>query len=309
MAGNHRSRWMQWAGACAAGGAAHALACAAIAWLSVRPRPAAVPRDPASAGLHGEPIALVSSDGARLAGWLVWNPKVRPRAAVVLCHGVDGTRLDMVPAARMLVQAGYATLLYDSRTRGASGGRRATLGVREPEDLGAAVRFLQSHPRTSGLPVGVLGASLGGATAILAAAALPEVRAVVAESAFSRLDRAIERHFRLWFGPVAPLLAGPSRRIGERLIGAPAHLVSPERAIARLGRRPVLLIHDADDRFCDALEADRLARAASGPVERWTVPSAGHIEAVHVAPEEYRRRVVGFFDRHLTAQKPPAPRR
>lgn len=308
MARSSRRKWMRWAGAVAAGGAAHACACLFIAWLSLRARPANVPDDPEAAGFLGDPVTFVSHDGTRLAGWLVGPPDRTPRGAVVLCHGADGTRLGMAPAARVLVDAGYAALLFDSRSRGASGGSRMTLGVREPHDFRAAVRFLQEHPATRGLPIGAIGVSLGAATTIIGSEGTPAVRAIVAESAFSRLDRAIDRHFGALMGPLAVIFQAPVQRIGERLIGAQAEHVSPEAAIARLGPLPVLIIHNAEDRYCDALEADRLARAASGPVELWTVPESGHIAAVYVAPEEYRRRVVQFFDRHLTPQASPAPR-
>jgi hypothetical protein len=31
----------------------------------------------------------------------------------------------------------------------------------------------------------------------------------------------------------------------------------------------------------------------------WTVDGAGHTDGLHVAPQEWERRVVGFFDENL----------
>jgi fermentation-respiration switch protein FrsA (DUF1100 family) len=45
-------------------------------------------------------------------------------------------------------------------------------------------------------------------------------------------------------------------------------------------------------------------RAAGGPVEAWYVDGATHTEAVKSQPEEYERRLVGFFGRVLAI---PAP--
>ena len=40
--------------------------------------------------------------------------------------------------------------------------------------------------------------------------------------------------------------------------------------------------------------------AAKGPKELWQAPG-GHVGALDAAPQEYERRVVGFFDRTLSA--------
>jgi hypothetical protein len=45
--------------------------------------------------------------------------------------------------------------------------------------------------------------------------------------------------------------------------------------------------------------AEHLADAAPGSVTIWTVPRAGHTEGLDVAPDQWRRRVVGFFDEAL----------
>ncbi len=39
--------------------------------------------------------------------------------------------------------------------------------------------------------------------------------------------------------------------------------------------------------------------AAHGPKEIWEVPGSGHIGGTEAQPQEYERRVVGFFDRAL----------
>jgi hypothetical protein len=43
---------------------------------------------------------------------------------------------------------------------------------------------------------------------------------------------------------------------------------------------------------------------ATGPKEIWEVPGSGHMGGTKAQPEEYERRVVAFFDRHLLT--PPA---
>jgi fermentation-respiration switch protein FrsA (DUF1100 family) len=41
---------------------------------------------------------------------------------------------------------------------------------------------------------------------------------------------------------------------------------------------------------------------ARQPKELWVVPDAKHNQAPQQAPDEYRRRVLAFFDRHLARE-------
>jgi hypothetical protein len=62
-------------------------------------------------------------------------------------------------------------------------------------------------------------------------------------------------------------------------------------------RRPVLFVHATPGQGGETLTED-FHEAAKGPKEYWAAPG-GHTGAIDAAPEEYERRVVGFFDRYL----------
>jgi len=279
---------------------------AAIAWNTVRPKRSRHETTPLVYDLSYESVRFRSRDGVELSGWLLPTPDMYrphgrkpPRGIVVLCHGVDSTRNAMLSVARMLHARGFATLLFDFRARGESGGNRCTIGFREVDDLLAALDFVRDRPDLSDLPVGVLGESMGGAVAIMGAARNPDVAAVVAESPFAVLTHALDNHFRSAFGPAGPILGAPARWIGERLIGCPCDNVAPLHEIPQISPRPILLIQDADDRLCPPAETQALMDAARIPKELWTVPDSGHIGARHVQPHEYQKRVAEFFTRAL----------
>ena len=44
---------------------------------------------------------------------------------------------------------------------------------------------------------------------------------------------------------------------------------------------------------------DGYARAAKEPVTHWKIPESKHTGGITARPEEYERRVVGFFDEAL----------
>ena len=282
---------------------------AAVAWNTVRPKRTRHEVDPTVYGLAFEKIAFRSADGVELSGWMVPGPgkrqgpfREKPPGIIILCHGVDSTRNAMLPAARILNGAGFATLLFDFRARGESGGNRCTIGFREVDDLLAAIQFVRKRPELAGVPIGVLGESMGGAVAIMGTARSPEVGAVAAESPFAVLTHALDNHFRAAFGPAGPILGAPSRWIGERLIGCPCDEIAPLLEIPRISPRPVLLIQDEEDRLCPPAETKALLEAAGEPKILWSVPSAGHISARTAQPEEYARRISDFFRRNLKSE-------
>jgi hypothetical protein len=45
-------------------------------------------------------------------------------------------------------------------------------------------------------------------------------------------------------------------------------------------------------------------RAASAPKGLWLIPEAGHVGGFEARPDEYERRVTGFFDRALLGERP-----
>jgi len=251
---------------------------------------------PGAAGLRYRAFRL-PSEGADLAAWYV--PRAGARAGIVLCHGHNDCRTQFHPLLRPLHEAGYALLLFDFRSMGLSGGSVCTYGYREQEDVLAALAWMRGE---AGLQrVGLLGYSMGGATALLAAARDPGVEAVVTDSAFARLEDMVEQKF--FYLP--PRVRGPvSRSVrhwATRWAGDIIGEVDPEAALRAWQPRPLLLIHGEQDLLVPVEHARRLARAGGERAELWTVPGAGHVAARRRAGREYYDRVTGFFGEHLPA--------
>jgi dienelactone hydrolase len=163
-------------------------------------------------------------------------------------------------------------------------------------DIAPAVAFLTATSDVAEGRIAVVGMSMGGEEAIGAAAAVPTIRAVVAEGATGRTggDRLPLRPAGVgrWFSAVfywvqdttADLLSGASR---------PIELSS---AVVAAAPRPMLLITGgtvAQERTAGR----RLRDVAPDRVELWEVPGAGHTAGLATAPEEWERTVIEFLDR------------
>lgn len=286
--------------------------CAYIAYVTVQPKHRPIPNSAVAFGSKATNITFQSADGTKLCGWLV-SPGEHPKGVVVLCHGIDGDRTAMIKPAQMLVKHGYAALLFDFRARGESGGNRCTIGYRETDDLLAAIAMVRARKELHGLPVGLLGHSMGGAVVLMAASRAADIHAVIAESPFASLDHAIHNHFLSIFGAGAKLIESPVIWFGQRLIGKPVDDIAPAKVINRIAPGSVLLIQDANDKLCPPSETKQLMSAAGDPKALWTVPNAGHVEAVDRAPDAFEAHIDAFFDHNLAKPidahaKPPTTR-
>jgi fermentation-respiration switch protein FrsA (DUF1100 family) len=80
-----------------------------------------------------------------------------------------------------------------------------------------------------------------------------------------------------------------------------------EEALPRLAPRPLLMIHGEEDSYITPHMARALFERARPPREFWLVGGAKHNQALLVAGEEYRRRVLEFFERHLASAEEGRP--
>jgi dipeptidyl aminopeptidase/acylaminoacyl peptidase len=219
----------------------------------------------------------------------------RPGApALVFVHGKDACRgAELVVSTAALVQslhaAGFAVLMIDLRGHGGSSTARLTYGARESQDVLGAVDWLRArgHGR-----IGVLGASMGAAASLVAAAAEPAIAAVVADSAFADLGDVLRRNYRRKTRLPAASFAA-STLLARWLTGVDLGRFRPLDAAGALASRPVLLIHGEGDRLVPCEHAHRLAGAIGATL--WTTPSRGHLSSYASDPEGYTARVHAFF--------------
>lgn len=220
--------------------------------------------------------------------------------AVILVHGRDGCRGDELRGstfelALALMQDGLSVVMLDLRGHGESDHARLTFGRHERRDILGAVDFLLARgyrPRS----IGVLGASMGGVSAIGAAAEEPAIGAVVSDSAFADLGAVLRAQFTRLTRLPAFFLAG-TVLVARALTGEHFMQNSAEADMRRLSGRPTLVIHAERDPFVPVMHAHLLARAASCTL--WVTGGDRHLASFGQSNTEYTATVRGFFGRHL----------
>src|SRR5262249_47195333 len=146
--------------------------------------------------------------------------------------------------------------------------------------------------------VGAIGASLGGAAALLGDRPLA-VDALVLEAVYSDIVTATANRLRLRLGPVlGPAVAPLAARV---LVAVAAPMLDMEgsglRPIARIGSvtAPLLVAAGTTDVHASIDEARDLFDRARAPKQFWAVPRAAHVDLESFAPDDYRRVVIGFL--------------
>ena len=192
---------------------------------------------PAVFGLQYEDVTFPSTeDAVQLRGWFL--PAAGSDRVVVIVHGRNSNRSgdhgELVPHAEALVERGYNALLFDFRGHGESGGVRYTLGTVEQRDVLGAVDYLESRGFAPAR-MGFWAHSMGAATVLLATAASSDVRAIVADSSFARLDDLLDRQL-----PFASGLPGffnpPILYFARTLFDADSRIVNPVEVVGGLRR-------------------------------------------------------------------------
>jgi fermentation-respiration switch protein FrsA (DUF1100 family) len=252
--------------------------------------------DPAEWGVPSEDVQFRAPDGTLIRGWLA-RGKQTTGPAVIVAHGHGASRHGSLAHARLLYPR-YTVLMPDHRAHGGSAGRYTSIGYHERLDLIGAAIYLRELGHTQ---IGVLGISMGGAAAILAAAESPEIGAVIADSSFACLWRAVQRsaRHRGYPGPITAPLAYLSCHTAALRLRYRQAFGDPVRAVGAIAPRPLLIIHGGDDDLIAVDSAYQLYMAAGPGRELWILPGCGHARALEIAPELYAERILEFLDRTI----------
>ncbi len=255
---------------------------------------------PSDYGQPYERVSFVTEDGLTLAGWLIGPDRTDKKTpAIIICHGLGANKSDFTDLAVFLARRGYFVLTFDFRAHGESEGARTSLGYHEQKDVSAALSYLFARHEVDQSRIGIFGFSLGGSTAILAAAETRKFRAVAADSAFTSLrDQARQAITGYYHLPAFPFV-NISVLGYELYFQTRVRSIDPESAIGTISPASVLIIAGEGDEMIPAENGRRLYRAALEPKELWVISVGGHGGTVAAAGNEYNKRIGDFFDRHL----------
>ncbi|HJT79228.1 MAG TPA: hypothetical protein VJ739_18675 [Gemmataceae bacterium] len=262
-----------------------------------------------------EDITLTTADGLTLRACYLKAPG--PRRGVIW-FGLEygSNRWACAPYCDGLLQNGYDVFALEPRCQGESDRQPGYdplpwVTAFDLRDMEAGLAYLKGRPDADPRGVGFFGISKGASAALFVIARDPYVRCCVTDGLYATYATLVP-YMRQWFriyndryvrqALMPSWFYGLVGLVGLRWIEAErqCRYVHLEPLLRRL-RRPLLMIHGAADTYIKPEMARALFDLAGPPKELWLVPDAKHNQAFQAAGDEYGRRVLEFFDRHLAA--------
>ena len=253
-------------------------------------------------------VSLAAGDGAILRAW--WVVPTQPNGrAVLLLHGIGVNLVDMSGYADIFVGKGYDVLLPDSRGHGESGGRVATFGLLERDDIRRWTAWTRT--RAPGCTY-LLGESMGAAIALEATAITPGICATAVEDPFARFRPLVYERL----GRETGLGTSFWRTAGWPVVQVGIHWAhfrygvwlpdaAPEVALSH-SQVPALLMAGTADNNVPMHHAEELQSTCGSRCSLWIVPGAGHGGISTIMGPEFGRRIFAWFQAHDSSAGMPA---
>ena len=236
----------------------------------------------------------------------------QPKGVVICLSGIENPSVTAFYGhAAEFYKAGVATIMPDLRGHGKSDGNRICLAYEETHDVKAVMDYIKGNVKYNGVPVIVVGVSMGGAVAIRSIFENKDIDGLVSLSAFSSLEDFLQT-MREALLPMIPAeqLNDVTGEIVRDKYGIDSSVSSPIYALRGLNNRPVLMMHSRKDTQVPYSCFEKLTAEASkytNDIDTMTVEGDEHFICKDftrpTADKEYMRRLMRFI-RKLTAKHP-----
>jgi len=258
--------------------------------LYIRPPKYTTQGDPSSYGLEYEKVSFKTKDGLTLKGWFI--PSNYSNATVIVGHGFPFDKANILPVTKFLNKH-YNLFYYDFRYFGESEGRITTIAHKEQQDLLDAIAYLKNRSDVEN--IGILGFSLSATTVLLINS--KDVKAIVADSAYASIPKALERVYFIFPGPLKYPFIWATVFYAKLFLGINIYKISAVESVKTL-ETPILFIHgDKDSQI--PVEHSKILNENALNSTLWIIKDADHGQSFAVNPKEYQQKVTDFFDQHL----------
>ncbi len=214
------------------------------------------------------------------------------KGLLVLLHGRNGRKEDLLPVAERFCAVGFACVIPDLPAHGESPAETVGFGTRKfeeelPGEVAEEAKVLLGMPN---LPEQLWGMSMGGSFAIHAAALQPDLwKGIVIVALFDRLGGVVEDSLGITSAIFQPL--------AEQLIvlrgGVDVKQVKPVDLAGQI-ESPVLVVHGDEDDLISHYRGQALFGAFPGEKKFITV-SGGNHDNVHVTDAPVYAEIAKWF--------------
>jgi len=258
-------------------------------FIGIRPPRYYDPDTPDNYNLKYENITFTTSDNLEIKAWLI--PSEKSNGTVIIGHGYPSNKGNML-SVRTFLYPDYNLFFFDHRYFGESQGKITTAGIKEVEDVRAAVKFINKKYGKD-KPIALFGFSLSASTMLMSET---EVQAIIADSPYANLENMIKQVFRM-FGPLKLPLVKATNLAVKIIFKKHPKNISPASSARRI-KTPILLIHGGHDTVIP-VENAYIIKENDPSIELWIVNNSSHGQAYTFNKKEYEKRVKEFLKKHM----------
>jgi uncharacterized protein len=235
-------------------------------------------------------------------GWFF--PGLRGAPTVILCHGYQSSRGELLTLVSALQDHQYNVFVFDFTAHGANAGV-TTFGYRESDEIRAAIDALAKRNDVDPARFGLWGYNLGAYAALREAEKDPRVRAVALDSVYDYPKQMVKIGVEKTGVAGFPLMVKSAQTGFEWLNYAYKSDPPLSAKLKSLNGVPVLFIQAADDPELSAISREMFLKA-SEPREQQIIAHGNFVNLPEDEKRTYENRIVTFFLTRLAVSELPA---
>lgn len=239
-----------------------------------------------------------------LEGWFLRpkNQEASEQKTLLFVHGIGANRISnphTMQIAYDFINEGYQVLLFDLRTQGNSEGPHASASYYEKFDVLGAFDFLLKEKKIPKEKIGLLGFSMGGATALLAASIEPAIRALAIDSPFSDARELIAQETARATGiseGLAQSFVPLVRFFAKTLYKVELDEMVPKEAVKKI-QFPIFLVHGDSDAILHHRHSEAIHLNAHKGSQLFITAGGEHTSSYELGEELYITRLLDYYKR------------
>ncbi len=245
---------------------------------------------------HFQEFELETFDQLKLSAAFRPTDQSATKAVVIFVHGIGGKKEHFMGMADGLATQGFASVVFDGRAHGESGGRYCTFGSKEKKDIKLMVRWIQG--KLPGTAIGIWGNSLGGAIALQSLAIEPNLSFGIIQSTFADLEQIVyDYQNRILQGFGSRSLSNRALRRAGKIAGFDPASIRPAKAAGQL-QQPILLLHGEQDKNIPVEYGQQIYQALPTTKKQFIkVPQADHFNVLEKGGQKLHDQLIGFLVR------------
>ena len=232
----------------------------------------------------------VPGGGAR-EGWFF--PGRRGAPTILLCHGYESSRGELLTLVAALQDQQYNVFVFDFAAHGANGGI-TTFGYEETEEVRAAINTLASRSDIDTTRFGLWGYNLGAYSALREAQGDTRVRALVLDSVYDSPKQMVRMGVEQMGLAGFPWMVRSAELSFEWLNGAHRKDAPLSQKMQTLAGVPKLFIAAADDPELASVTQQMFLKAPE-PREQEIIAHGNFASLEGVDKRNYENQITSFF--------------